>query len=112
MSNKPLPQKIWLAGLGAIARAEREGEKWLEELMVDGQAYELDKKEELDNVLLAMTDTAQSEKKHLKQRISNIEKAFENRVSKTLMKLGMVSNKELDALSKRLSELEKAIEKK
>jgi len=109
MNKTLLPKKIWLAGLGAISRAEKEGETWLEELMSEGEVFEQDKKEDLDQALLNMTEKVQDGKVKVKHRIENIEHTFESKVSSTLGKLGIVSKNELHALRERLEELEKKL---
>jgi poly(hydroxyalkanoate) granule-associated protein len=104
--DKSLPKKIWLAGLGAIARAEKEGEEWLESLMEEGEQFESEKKEDLDKALSSMTDKVKESPTRVREKFGNIENTFESKISNTLGKLGMVSRDELSSLNERLSALE------
>ena len=108
--DKNLPKKIWLAGLGAIARAENEGEEWLETLMEDGKQYELDKKEDLDQVLLSMTERMKEGQQRVRQKVSHIEQTFEGKISDALSRIGLVSKDELSGLKERLETLESQLE--
>jgi poly(hydroxyalkanoate) granule-associated protein len=104
--DKSLPKKIWLAGLGAIARAESEGEEWLESLMKEGEQFESEKKEDLDKALNTMTDKVKESPNRVREKFGDIENTFESKISNTLGKLGMVSKDELSSLNERLSALE------
>lgn len=104
--DKLLPKKIWLAGLGALARAENEGEEWLESLMKDGERYEADKKDDLDQALLSMTERVKEGQQRVRQKVSHIEQTFESKISDALGRMGMVSKEELSQLHERLATLE------
>ena len=104
-----LPKKIWLAGLGAIARAEREGDVWLEELMAEGEIFEREKKDDIDNALQEMTNKVKGSRNRVKQRFDSIESTFETKVSKLLHKVGLASADELGELQSRLEALEKQL---
>ncbi|WP_196157708.1 phasin family protein [Reinekea sp. G2M2-21] len=104
-----LPKKIWLAGLGAIARAEREGDVWLEELMAEGETFEREKKDDIDNALQEMTERVKGSRNRVKQRFDSIESTFETKVSKLLHKVGLASADELGILQSRLDALEKQL---
>lgn len=104
--DKSLPKKIWLAGLGAISRAEQEDDTWLEQLMLDGERYELAQQEELDRLLLAMSGSLQKHQHRARHRFEDIESAFEDKVTQALNRLGLVSKSQLQTLETRLAELE------
>jgi len=109
--DKSLPKRIWLAGLGAISRAEREGDEWLSELMAEGEIFEREKKAEIDHALMHMTEKLKGGQGRVKQKLGDIESTFESKVSKTLRKVGLVSKKELSALKVRIDELERNLDK-
>jgi poly(hydroxyalkanoate) granule-associated protein len=109
--DKHLPKKIWLAGLGAIARAEHEGDEWLDQLMKDGELFESEKKDDLDQILLNISEKAKDSGNRVKEKFSNIENTFESKVSDTLTKLGMVSKDELKSLQQRLKDIEAQLNK-
>lgn len=104
--DKLLPKKIWLAGLGALSRAEHEGEEWLSSLMQEGERYEKEKKDELDEALTQMTDRLKDNHHRVKEKFTNIESSFENKVKDALSRIGLVSKSELTVLKERLEALE------
>ena len=104
--DKSLPKRIWLAGLGAISRGEKEGEEWLAELMEEGEVFEQEKKSDIEQSLLNMTDKLRNSQNNVKQRLGNMEHTFEHKVSKTLNKIGLISREELNSLEQRLANLE------
>lgn len=108
--DRSLPRKIWLAGLGAIARAEHDGEAWLDELMAEGQRYEEEQQAELNKALSQLTHAAQKAEQRAHSRFGNIESAFETKVSQTLGKIGIITRDQLDSLEQKLTEIEQQIE--
>jgi poly(hydroxyalkanoate) granule-associated protein len=108
--DKSLPKKIWLAGLGAIARAEKEGDDWLKELMEEGSHFEQDKKDELDQVLLSLNEAFKENQGKIREKFGNIENSFETKVSSALGRIGLVSKDELDDLKARLETIEKNLQ--
>lgn len=107
--DKSLPKKIWLSGLGAIARADREGDAWLQELMAEGEAFEQEKKTEIDQAISQMTEKAKQNHHSTKHRISDIESTFEHKVASLFGKIGFVSKGELKLLHERLANIEQQI---
>lgn len=107
--DKNLPKKIWLAGLGALARAEEEGESWLNDLMKEGEEFEQAKKEEIQQAVLEMGSKLKETKQHTKQRFENIEKTFETKISEALGHIGLASKDEVTVLKSRLQELEEKL---
>lgn len=110
MKKETLAQQIWYAGLGALARAESDGAQWLETLMEEGRAYEISKKEELQSKLddFGKPDAEQP----VRHRFDNIEKSFEDKVTNSLSKLGILSKKDMKSLIDRVEELERKISDK
>lgn len=88
-------QQIWLAGLGAFSKAQKQGGKVFETLVKDGLA------------LQHKTQEA-TQKNHPQDKLETI---FENRVAKALSKLGIPSAAEMNALLTRLDQLNKRVQK-
>lgn len=91
-------QQIWLAGLGAFARAQAEGGKMFESLVKEGEAVQ------------ARTGKAASAQmtrlgKNAAGTWDRLEQVFEDRVSKSLNRLGVPSYGDIQALSKHVNEL-------
>ena len=100
-------QKIWLAGLGAFERAKSEGPKMFETLVEQGRNLGVKTREAADQALRAMREGAYSGA----GRWDKLEQVFEDRVSKSLNRLGVITSKEVDVLSRQVSELNDNVRK-
>ena len=93
-------QKIWLAGLGAFERAKTDGPRMFETLVEQGR-----------NMGARAVGAADEALKNLRQanygsgQWDKLEQVFEERVSRSLGRLGVVTSREVDALSKQVQEL-------
>ena len=97
-------RSIWLAGLGAFAKAQEEGGKVFESLVKSGEEVEARTRKATDKAFVDIKGRARG-------TWDRLEQAFEERVSESLERLGVPSKKEIDALSKRVSELNSAVNK-
>lgn len=99
--------QIWLAGLGAFARAEEEGSKLFDSLVDTGRELES-----------RTRDRSESRVEELKERVRSrtgetmgkMEKAFDERLNKALSRLGIPNRREVEALQRRVQELTAALE--
>ena len=112
---KESAQQIWLAGLGAFAKAQEGGGKMYESLMKEGlsiqrktQAVAEEKLSEASSKMANMAGDIQSKAGQQWDKLENI---FEDRVSKALGKMGVPSAKDVDALVARIDELNKTVQK-
>jgi poly(hydroxyalkanoate) granule-associated protein len=112
---KDSAQQIWLAGLGAFAKAQEEGGKVFEALVKEGlsiqrktQAAAEEKISEATNRMASMATDISSKASGQWDKLENI---FEDRVFKALNKLGVPSAKDIDALVARIDELNKSVQK-
>lgn len=99
--------QIWLAGLGAFARAEEEGSKLFDTLVDVGR--------DLEGKTRDISETRVEEiKERVKSRtgetMGKMEKAFDDRLNKALSKLGIPNKREVEALQKRVQELTAALD--
>jgi poly(hydroxyalkanoate) granule-associated protein len=100
-------QKIWLAGLGAFERAKSEGPKMFETLVEQGRSLGAKAREGADQAMRAMREGASQGG----ARWDKLEQVFEDRVSKSLNRLGVITSKEVDQLSRQVSELNDNVRK-
>ena len=114
-SVKDSAQQIWQAGLGAITRAQAEGTKAVESLVKESisiqrktQAAAEEKINEATHKMSSMATDISSKASGQWDKLENI---FEERVAKALSKLGVPSAKDVQALSDRIDELNKAVQK-
>ncbi len=106
---KDSAQQIWLAGMGAFAKAQEEGGKVFEALVKEGMSLQKktqglaeDKISEVTGRMSAMAETVTS---RAGQNWDKLESLFEQRTEKALSKLGMPTAREIDALVKRVDAL-------
>ena len=111
---KKSAQQIWLAGLGAFAKAQEEGGKVFEALVQDGmsmqrktQAVAEEKMAEVSHKLTALTQDMSAK---AAQPWEKLETIFEARVAKALHQLGMPSAEALEQLAARLEALEAQVQ--
>jgi poly(hydroxyalkanoate) granule-associated protein len=116
---KESAHQIWLAGMGAFARAQAEGTKVFETLVQEGTS--LQKKTQsvaegkINEVTSKMTNMAGDVQAKAGQHWDKLESIFEERTSKAMHKLGVPSAKDvaamvarIDALSAQVAKLSKA----
>ncbi|HET7731286.1 MAG TPA: phasin family protein [Usitatibacter sp.] len=104
-SARDSAQKIWLAGLGAFERAKTEGPRMFETLVEQGR-----------NMGARAVGAADEALKSLRQanyegggRWDKLEQVFEERVSKSLNRLGVLTRAEVGDLSRQVQELNETV---
>jgi poly(hydroxyalkanoate) granule-associated protein len=112
-SVKDSAQQIWLAGMGAFAKAQAEGKQAFEALVKEGA--DLQKKtqaaveEHFGEVASKMTRIADDAATNAGRQWGRIESIFEERTARAMKKLGVPSAKDVDELKARIEELAKQI---
>ena len=108
-SVKESAQQIWLAGLGAFAKAQAEGGKVFESLVKEGVSIQRRTQavaeEKLGDMAGKMTGLAGDVQSKAGQSWDKLESIFEERVAKALNRLGVPSSKDVDALIARIDAL-------
>ncbi|MFI5011557.1 MAG: phasin family protein [Hyphomicrobiales bacterium] len=90
--------QIWLAGLGAFAKAQEEGTKFFETLVHEGEKVQ-------QRATKAAGNTIAEVKEQATGTWGKLERVFEDRVGRALHGLNVPTKKDVDALAKRVSEL-------
>ena len=112
---KESAQQIWLAGLGAFAKAQLGGGKVYESLMKEGLSIQrktqASAEEKISEATSKMANMAGDIQSKAGQQWDKLENIFEERVAKALNKLGVPSAKDVDALIARIDELNKSVQK-
>jgi len=108
-SVKDSAQQIWLAGMGAFAKAQEEGGKVFDALVKEGMSLQKktqglaeDTISEVTGKMSAMAGTVTA---RAGQNWDKLEAIFEQRTAKALGKLGVPTAKDVDALVKRVDAL-------
>jgi poly(hydroxyalkanoate) granule-associated protein len=106
----PPAQQVWLAGLGAMAKAQEQGSKAMEALLNDGLAFQRKSQAEAQQRLQEATERLSHMASDLGQqatgRVDKLEHLFEDRVAKALHRLGMPSLLDIQMLTERVAQLE------
>jgi poly(hydroxyalkanoate) granule-associated protein len=106
----PPAQQVWLAGLGAMAKAQEQGSKAMEALLNDGLAFQRKSQAEAQQRLQEATERLSHMASDLGQqatgRVDKLEHLFEDRVAKALHRLGMPSLLDIQMLNDRVAQLE------
>jgi len=112
---KESAQQIWLAGLGAFAKAQEEGGKVFETLVKEGTSLQRKTQAVAEERLSEATSRMASMATDISSKASGqwdkLESIFEERVAKALGKLGVPSAKEIDVLIARIDELNRSVAK-
>lgn len=110
----PPAQQVWLAGLGAMAKAQEQGSKAMETLLSDGLAFQRKSQAEAQQRLQEATErlgNLASDFGHSASgRVDKLEHLFEDRVAKALHRLGMPSLLDIQMLSERVAQLESQVQ--
>lgn len=106
---KDSASQIWLAGLGAFAKAQAEGGKVFEALVEEGGLLQRQGRQVSGEKVLEVSEkvskVASDLSKQANQTWDKLEKVFEDRVARALKSLGVPTSKDLEALSARLDAL-------
>lgn len=97
-------QQIWLAGLGAFAKAQQEGNKVYDALIREGEAIQKKTRKVTEDKVTEMAAKATG-------TWDKLEQVFESRVARALNSLGVPTKDDVAALSKRVAELKVEVEK-
>ena len=102
-------QQIWLAGLGAFSKAQNEGKKVFDTLVKQGEQIE----QRTRNIAEATIETAKEQATKTFEmatgKFDKLEQVFENRVHNSLNRLGVLTSKDVEALSEQVAELAEAV---
>ena len=121
-ATKDMPQgvldsshKIWLAGLGAFSRAQREGAKVFESLVRQGEELQSRTKQAATETAAAARGAAAAKAKEMQEMAGGtwdkLEQVFEDRVAKALSKLGVYTQNDVQRLAARVDDLAAAVNK-
>jgi len=102
-------RQIWLAGLGAFARAQEGGRKVFEALVQQGQALESRTKQAAGDTANAAREAAQAKAKEMQAKAGGtwdkLEQVFEERVQRSLKRLGVLTRDEVADLNQGVRDL-------
>jgi poly(hydroxyalkanoate) granule-associated protein len=105
--------QIWLAGLGAFAKAQTGGVKVFEGLVKQGASLEAKTRHAAAATAEAAREAATSKAKEMHAMAGGtwdkLEQVFQERVARALGQLGVYTSSDVDRLSERVNELSEAV---
>jgi poly(hydroxyalkanoate) granule-associated protein len=105
--------QIWLAGLGAFAKAQEEGSKVFDALVREGlstqRRTQAAAEEKLSEASTRMASMAAELSSRASGQWDKLEGIFEQRVSKAMAKLGVPTSRDLESLAARIDELNRNV---
>jgi len=108
-------QQIWLAGMGAFNRAQAEGGKLFESLVRDGLSLEQTARKFTGARADFVRDAVEGKVGQARERAvdtwDKLEKVFEDRVQRALVKLGVPGRDDLNAVTQRVERLTEELRK-
>lgn len=104
-----IARQIWLAGLGAFAKAEEEGSKLFEALVMEGEKVESQTRKVAENTMDGVKGRVEKVKGKATDTWDGLEQVFEDRVARVLNRLGVPTNDDVQELTKRVEELNQTV---
>jgi poly(hydroxyalkanoate) granule-associated protein len=105
--------QIWLAGLGAFAKAQQGGTKVFEGLVKQGESVEAKTRNVAAQTAKAARGAAEAKAKEVQAMAGGtwdkLEQVFEKRVARALERLGVYSTSDVRRLTERVDELSEAV---
>lgn len=101
---KSSAERVWLAGLGALAEAEKRGDKLFKELVRKGKNYE----DLLPDAGESLKDSVDSARKQANLAWKDFESVFDEKVQGAMSRMGVARQSEVDALKQEVERLRKA----
>ena len=106
-------RQIWLAGLGAFARAKGEGAKVFEALVQQGQSLDSRTRQAAAETAGAAREAAQAPAWAMQAKAGGtwdkLEQVFEARVARALSRLGVHTQADVERLTERVDALSEAV---
>ena len=102
-------QKIWLAGLGAFARAQDEGGKVFSTLVEQGKEIEKKTRQVAGKAVENAKAQASETMGKAAGKWDKLEQVFEDRVHRSLNRLGVVTSNDVENLTRQVNELSESL---
>ena len=101
--------RIWLAGLGAFAKTQEEGEKLFQTLVKEGETVEKRAKETAEARFEEAKGKVIEFRGKANQQIDRLEEMFQERVAQVLNRLGVPTQEDIQELTRRVEALNESI---
>lgn len=98
-------EKVWLAGLGALATAEEEGGKAFKTLVHKGERYQKSLKKPVGDARKKVEGTVKEVRGRAGKTWQKVEHAFDHQVTMALHRLGVPTRREIADLTRQVETL-------
>lgn len=103
-------RQIWLAGLGAFAKAEQEGSRWFETLVKRGEEVEIQFRKTAEGQVNALRSRAEEARDKANDTWNKLEQVFQKRVARALTRLGVPTREDVQGLVQQVEALQNSIQ--
>lgn len=103
-------RQVWLAGLGALAKAEKEGNKLLDTLVQRGEELEAQAMQKAEDAVEDLKDRLGEVREGAVSNLNKLEKAFQKRVKRALHRLGVPNRDDIQDLARQVKVLQESIQ--
>ena len=100
---------IWLAGLGAFAKTQEEGEKLFQSLVKEGEKVEKQAMKAAEARFKEAKGKVVEFRGKANQQLDRLEELFQERVAQVLNRMGIPTQEDIQELSKRVEALNESI---
>ncbi|MDS4021720.1 MAG: phasin family protein [Candidatus Competibacter sp.] len=101
--------RIWLAGLGAYAKTQEEGEKLFQSLIKEGEKVEKQAKKTAEARIEEAKGKVVEFRGKANQQFDRLEELFQERVAQVLNRIGIPTQEDIQELAKRVEALNESI---
>lgn len=101
--------RIWLAGLGAFAKTQEEGEKLFQSMVEEGQKVEKRAKETASARVEEAKGKVIEFRGKANEQFDRLEELFQERVAQVLHRLGVPTQDDIQELTKRVEALNESV---
>lgn len=105
-------RRIWLAGLGAIAEAEKRGDEIFEGLVESGESFEKTLKDPLGKAGGVVKDSVSAAKSRASSALQDLEGVVDKKVVAALKTMGLATRAEVESLRREVERLKKSAARK
>ncbi len=103
-------RQVWLAGLGALAKTEKEGNKLFDTLVQRGEELEAQTMQKAEDAVEDLKDRLGEVRESAVSNLNKLEKAFQKRIKRALHRLGVPSRDDIHDLARQVNVLQESIQ--
>lgn len=101
--------RVWLAGLGAFAKTQEEGEKLFQNLVKEGEQVEKRARKAAEARIEDAKGKVVEFRGKANEQFDRLEELFQERVARVLNRMGVPTQEDIQELSKRVEALNESI---